>query len=149
MKFLVVYLTALLSATVLAQEPASPEAWYRDDYAPLWAEKPGEKIDAILDHYADTVTTHEADGAVTVSDHDSWLREPMYEWLSDGWLKAELQKLTVDQLNASTVAFKASWLDSYEGGATEVSCGWYLADLKEGRWQFTAYADIDCSAHGF
>lgn len=149
MPLVILFLSALLSATAHGQGPTDPEAWYKDNYAPLWANNPGKNVDAILSYYASDVTTHESEGAITVSDSDSWLREPMQEWLAEeGWLKAELQQLTVDRLNASTVVFKASWLDHYEGNETEVSCGWYLADMIDGRWQFTAYADIDCAAHG-
>ena len=147
MPFIILILSAVLSTTVHAQMPTDPEAWYRDNYAPLWADSPGKNVDAILAYYASKVRTHEAEGAITVADRDSWLREPMKEWLAEGWLKAEMQKLTIDRLNPTTAAFKASWLDHYAGGETEVSCGWYLADMIDGRWRFTAYADIDCAAH--
>ena len=128
---------------------ADPESWYRDAYAPLWADDPAGNAERMLEFYADTVDTHSADGQITRTDKATWLREPMREWLADGWLTSELQGLQADRINATTASFKASWLDRYEEEYEELACGWYLADLLDGAWKFTAYADIDCDAHGF
>jgi hypothetical protein len=140
---------AALTAAQAEVTPPDPEVWYRHGYAPLWAERPGERIGEMLPYYADTVETHADDGSVSRSDKAAWLGEPVKQWLSEGWINSELQALVVSRLNATTATFKASWLDRYHGGAEELSCGWYLADLLDGRWQFTAYADIDCDDHGF
>ena len=126
-----------------------PETWYRDAYSPLWVKEPASKIDQLLAHYAATVETHSADGQVTRTDKARWLQGPMQEWLADGWLSSELQGLRPDLINATTVSFKASWLDTYEESYEELACGWYLADFQDGAWKFTAYADIDCEAHDF
>ncbi|MFT6958829.1 MAG: hypothetical protein ACJAYC_003852 [Halieaceae bacterium] len=125
-----------------------PETWYIKDYAALWESNPGENIDAILSHYNDVVVTHSADGSVMTTPAQEWLGPPMQEWLADGWLNANLQKVITDRINASTASFKASWVDRYDGSEDEVSCGWYLADLRDGRWAFTGYADLDCAEHG-
>ncbi len=140
----------MLAAAFSLSVSAAPDAerWYIEDYASLWAGKPGDNIDAMLAHYADKVITHEDDGEISVIPKQAWLAEPMAEWLAEGWLEAKLKKVETDQLNASTVSFKAIWVDRYDGAPDEMSCGWYLADLIDGRWQFTAYADIDCAAHG-
>ena len=145
---LVALCLAMAAATHAGPTPEDPEAWYRSGYAPLWADQPGDNIDAMLGYYADTVETHGADGSISRDNKVAWLSAPMKEWLADGWLKAELKNLKTDRLNDTTVVFKASWLDSYAGGETELSCGWYLADYVDGGWQFTAYADIDCKAQG-
>ena len=125
-----------------------PETWYRDSYAPLWADKPGTQVEKMLAHYAEVVETHGAEGEISRDNKVDWLKAPIEQWLAEGWLKAELKALQTDRLNDSTVVFKASWLDSYAGGETELSCGWYLADYIDGSWMFTVYADIDCAAHG-
>ena len=103
----------------------------------------------MLAFYADTIETHSADGQITRTDKATWLLAPMREWLEDGWLISELRGLHTDRINATTTSFKASWLDTYEEAHEELACAWYLADLVDGAWQFTAYADIDCKAHGF
>ena len=126
-----------------------PETWYRDAYAPLWAQDPASNVDKMQVFFADTIKTHSSDGQITRTDKSTWLREPMREWLADGWLTSELQGLQVDRINETTTSFKASWLDRYEESYEELACGWYLADLVDGAWQFTAYADLDCGAHGF
>ncbi|MFT7287748.1 MAG: hypothetical protein ACI87W_001863, partial [Halieaceae bacterium] len=42
-------------------------------------------------------------------------------------------------------SFVAQWKDHYRSDDTEVSCGWYLADLTDGQWIITAYADTQCN----
>ena len=149
-RLLMVLAAACFSAGAIADETiGDPETWYRMDYGPLWASEPGENIDQMLGFYANVVETHSADGEVTRSDKNAWLREPMQEWLADGWLSSELRDLEMDRINATTASFKASWLDRYEDSYQELACGWYLADYRHGAWKFTAYADIDCDAHGF
>lgn len=151
MKYSAVAAIVLLFACgpCLADALADPEKWYRNDYAPLWSGKPGDNIKRLKTFYVAEVTTHEAEGPISRTPRQSWLVEPMKEWLAEGWLTAELTGLITQRINASTAAFTARWLDRYEGGATEVSCGWYLADVIDGRWVFTEYADTDCGAHEF
>jgi hypothetical protein len=127
---------------------ADPETWYVENYAALWEEKPGDNLDAMLTHYAASVVEHSADGTVTTTPAHEWLAQPMQEWLADGWLKASLVTVQTDRINATTASFKARWLDLYVDAQEEMSCGWYLADLRNGRWSFTAYADLVCADHG-
>ncbi len=150
MKFgLTAFLVWIVSLPVLGDTHSTdPEAWYVKDYAALWEDKPGENVDAMLTHYAERVVSHDADGAVTTTAASEWLGEPMQEWLADGWLGASLEKVKTDRINATTASFKALWVDRYVGGEEESSCGWYLADLRNGRWTFTSYADLECAEHG-
>lgn len=124
-----------------------PETWYVKDYAALWEDKPGGNIDAMLTHYNDVVVEHSSDGTVTTTAAREWLGAPMQEWLADGWLNASLVTVQTDRINATTASFKARWLDRYVNAEEEASCGWYLADLRNDRWTFTAYADIECTEH--
>jgi hypothetical protein len=78
-----------------------------------------------------------------------WLGGYLEYWASEGWLSSDLEGLTMDRLNASTASFKASWRDKYADGSETISCGWYLADLRDGKWLFTNYSEIDCAEHGF
>ncbi|MEP5764942.1 MAG: hypothetical protein ABJ308_10115 [Halieaceae bacterium] len=148
-KYLVALCALVFSSQSLAGAPASdPEAWYRGGYAVLWADKPGQQVEAMLNHYYDTVETHSADGSISRDAKRDWLVPSLKQWLAEGWVSAELKQLKVDRINASTTSFKASWIDHYKETPDEISCGWYLADMIDGRWQFTAYADLDCAAHG-
>lgn len=137
----------LATSSAIAAPPASdPEAWFRDSYAPLWSERPGEKLDDMLAHYDDEVVSHRADGTRTRTPRREWLEPSLEGWLEEGWLRAELTGLEVDRLNASTVVFKARWADHYVAEPTEMSCGWYLADRVNGEWRITTYADLDCAS---
>ncbi len=140
---------ACVCSHAFADPPADPEKWYRESYAPLWEKDPGSKIDKILAFYANAVAEHPPGGTAKLTSSTSWLREAMQAWVADGWESSALQDLVVDRINATTVSFKAAWRDRYANAADELSCGWYLADYENGAWIFTAYADIDCAAHGF
>ena len=142
--------TGAVLATLLASASRAdhdPETWYTQEYAVLWANTPYQDVDKILNHYAKKVTTHNEDGSVDIESRESWLKEPMASWKEEGWLSATLQTVKTDSLNAGTAVFKAKWLDAYEDGSEEISCGWYLANHQGGRWQFSGYTDIDCSSH--
>ncbi len=144
-------ITVLIIAAALCQfavAASDAERWYVEDYARLWEGKPAENIDQLVSHYADQVITHEEDGEISVTPRRAWLEAPMAEWLAEGWLDSKLKQVVTDQLNSSTVSFKALWVDRYNGAPDDVSCGWYLADRVNGKWQITTYADIDCKAHG-
>ena len=48
-------LTCAISTPLLAAEtPPDPEAWYRVSYASLWSDMPGDRVDAMVEHYAAT-----------------------------------------------------------------------------------------------
>lgn len=140
----------LVTVSAMASADPIPDAgkWYREAYAPLWAENPAQHIEALLGFYAETVETHAAEGGVSREDRRAWLATPMVEWAAEGWVRSELTALQVDQLNAATASFKASWMDYYQSAEPEKTCGWYLANWMDGRWQFTTYTDIDCAQHG-
>ena len=131
------------------QEIPDPGGWYRDGYAPLWETSPGENVEAMMGYYADHIEMHSASGAVTSIATRDFIAVPVKAWMAEGWMSSRLQDLSVDQINATTASFKASWVDRNQDAPDELSCGWYLADFEEGDWQFTAYADLDCAAHGF
>lgn len=148
MKLRSVFVLCLLLPLSAAAEIPDPDNWYRSSYAVLWTGKPGEQVEAMLTHYAGTVVSHREDGSVTSTPKRQWLVEPLQQWLAEGWLDSSLKTLRTDRINPTTASFKASWIDRYADAPDDVSCGWYLADWIEGRWQFTAYADIDCAGHG-
>lgn len=140
---------ALNSTLAFCEVPEDPETWYRDHYAPLWFNTPGNNISELRTFYASEIVTHNEDGSISRESQQQWLVEPMQGWLDEGWLRAELTALNTHPVNASTVAFVGRWLDHYEDGVTEVSCGWYLADAMDGRWVFTESADVDCTSQSF
>ncbi|MCY4040438.1 MAG: hypothetical protein OXF72_04180 [Gammaproteobacteria bacterium] len=149
------FFSALLFVVLMTSayaEPVSvpdPETWYRDGYAPLWEADPAGNTDTMIGYYAASVESRSADGTIaTISAHD-FIAVPIDGWLADGWLDSKLKDLHVERINETTTSFKASWIDRYDGALDELSCGWYLADFMDGAWQFTAYADLDCGAHGF
>ncbi|MEM1112342.1 MAG: hypothetical protein AAGI11_10585 [Pseudomonadota bacterium] len=143
---LLVFCVFSLTARADGHGANDPEAWYKTRYAPLWADQPSNNLDKMLTYYADIVTTYGDEGAVTRTPKAEWL--VLDGWIAEGWLSATLQTLETERLNDSTAVFKASWLDTYTDAPDETSCGWYLAGLVEGQWQFFAYTDIDCETHG-
>ena len=73
----------------------------------------------------------------------------MEAWRAEGWVGSDLLGFRSVTVNPTTVTFYAQWLDRYEGGEEETSCGGYVGTKQNGRWKLTDYADIDCAAHGF
>lgn len=145
-------LLTCLTAMVLFSSPAGaeavsedPERWFRQGYAPLWNDKPGERLDAMLSFYAPDIVSHRATGEITTDASAAWLGPSVKTWLAEGWLRSELTTLETDRLNETTVVFKARWMDYYAAEPRDESCGWYLADFLDGAWRFTSYADLDCS----
>jgi len=128
------------------QEIPSAEEWYKVQYAPLYGDKPWDKLDELMQHYADTLHDHDEDGRSFNS--REWLGAAMEEWKIDGWIRSELAELEYDLLNENTAGFKAKWRDYYTGGNIAYECAWYLADHKDGRWQINEFATINCSDHG-
>ena len=140
----VVMASWLLSDAIYAEPHNDAEQWYRTSYAVLWSGSPADNIDEILRHYAPHIVTHTEAGEVRSDARDAWLRGPMAEWVADGWQSAELIQLATTVINGSTATFMARWRDLYADGATEESCGWYLADRIDKQWMITAYADSVC-----
>lgn len=152
MKFLACISSVVLLATPAAGTesiPRDPDAWYRNHYAPLWEENTWDKVDEISSYYGETVYVHPPDGPITPVNGQEWLAEAIGGWKADGWIGSDLVDIELQEINASTVTFKTRWLDRYVDDFEEYSCGWYLADLTNGRWLFTQYAEIDCAEHGF
>ena len=141
---------ALLIPLVAIAEDESPvlaaDDWYTSEYAPQDLDKPWEKAAEIAGHFTETVHVHgEQPGA-----HNSlqWMTEALEEWKIEGWIRSELADLQFELLNPATASFKAKWRDYYSGGNIGHECGWYLADLVDGKWLITEYATITCSEHG-
>jgi len=121
--------------------------WYLKQYAPLWKEGAWNKLEEATAYYDETLYLHPPDGTITPVDSRPWLARSLEGWKADGWLGSDVAELRSDQLNPTTVAFKAKWRDWYTDGTEEFSCGWYVADLKGDRWVFTQYTEIDCAEH--
>ncbi|MGI9263466.1 MAG: hypothetical protein ACR2QU_00970 [Gammaproteobacteria bacterium] len=125
--------------------PAADE-WYKADYAPLYNDKPWDKVDEIVAFYAETLHEHgEGGGSHNAREWASGLLE---EWKIEGWIRSELADLKTDMLNPTTASFKAKWRDYYAGGNIGYECSWYLADFTDGKWVISEYAVINCSDHG-
>ncbi len=127
---------------------ADPEEWYVKGYAPHWNEAPWESLEQISAYYDQKILSHDASGKIESVTSQEWLDVAIKGWQADAWTGSELVGIQTDRLNESTVAFKSRWLDHYKDREDEYSCGWYLADLRDGSWVFTNYADIDCTDHG-
>ncbi len=138
---------AVSGATLADDHPKSAADWFLEDYASLWESDPGDKATEIASHYAESLMSHSADGGVDVSNARVDLVESIDGWLEEDWVSSRAVNVETDELNPTTAVFKAKWLDVYADGSEEFSCGWYLADLQDGKWSFTVYADIDCDAH--
>ena len=95
-----------------------------------------------------TLLSHDASGKIESVISQEWLDVAIKGWRADAWTGSELVGIQTDRLNESTVVFKSRWLDHYKDREDEYSCGWYVADLRDGSWVFTNYADIDCADHG-
>ena len=151
MKHLTWYIVlSFLAVSSAAAETSAPSAddWYKNHYAPLYAENPWEKIDQFAKVFDADFHYHTSDGAAEKTNGATWIEEGITEWKAEDWLSSELASYESDLLNETTAAFKVKWLDSYADGSTVFECGWYLADRKNNNWVFTQYADIDCAEHG-
>jgi len=148
-KYVATLITTFLCTSVIADnQQAEPEQWYREMYSPIFLDSPAERLDEIQKYYADEMLIHSSEGETSRQDKIKWLSGLLAAWQGDGWLTSELKDLHIDRINVSTVSFKSSWVDHYEGAEDEISCGWYLAGLDGDQWKFTAYTYIDCAAHG-
>ena len=138
----------LVAAVAMAEDDSAiPSAndWYTSEYAPLYLDKPWNKVDELVRHFAESIHDHDDGQHYNARE---WLSGGNEEWKIDGWVRSELAELDFDQLNASTATFKAKWRDYYSGGNISYECGWYLADLVDGKWLITEYATIACGEHG-
>ena len=142
-------LLGLAIPAIADKHSADADGWYKDRYAALWAESSWDKLDEIAGHYAETVTYHPGDGDATMYDSASWLAEAVEEWRAEDWVGSDLVGYRSVALNPGTVSIYTQWLDRYDGGYEESSCGWYLGAMRNGAWRITDYAEIDCTAHGF
>ena len=124
-------IATILPSMAIAEAP-DPDTWYKDQYAPLWADKPWDKISEIVAYYPND---------------DGEIAESIAGWRAEEWVSSELTGYRSDHLNGTTSTFKVKWLDRYSDGSTESSCGWYLAEYKNDAWGFVRYEDIDCDAH--
>jgi hypothetical protein len=138
-----------LSGAVQAQDevevPAADE-WYKTQYAPLYDDKPWDKLDEIVSFYAENIHEHGREGG----SHNSreWFAEALESWKIEGWIRSELAELNYELLNPNTASFKTKWRDYYTGGNISYECSWYLADFTNGKWLIAEYATINCSDHG-
>ena len=142
-------LLGLALAAVADEHRDDADRWYNDRYATLWEEAPWTKLDEIAGHYATTVTYHAADENPTVHDSKSWLGDAMDAWVAEAWVGSDLVGFRSVQVNPSVTSIYTQWLDRYEGGYEETSCGWYIGAKLDGEWKLTNYAAIDCAEHGF
>jgi hypothetical protein len=140
----VLMLAMAVSGDVAAETP-DPEKWYAEDYVPIWRKVTPNTADEATYFYHSEIRGHEPGGEVITYDAPTWLTDLVAEWVADGWTGSEVPNIQVNRINESTTSFTARYLDYYEGGATEYSCGWYLADLMDGQWKFTHYAEINCA----
>jgi len=139
-------LAALIFTTHTRAESAGadPEAWYRDDYAPVFAVGVTDRLEPVLAHYAETVLLHEANSGYRLVRARDWIQPALNEWDASGWLGSELADLSVEQINPTSTLFQARWQDIYANGSEEPTCGLYIAGLKDGRWRFTGFFDTGC-----
>jgi len=132
-----------------AADIPDPEKWYVESYAPIWREVTTDTASEAGHFYHSQILVHNPDGEVITHDSATWLADSVTEWIADGWTGSQVPDIRVNRINESTTSFIARYLDHYEGGTEEYTCGWYLADLIDGQWKFTHYAETACVAHGF
>ncbi len=147
MRPLLVAALLIPAAAMTQEEPAVPSAdhWYKTEYAALYNDKPWDKVDELVSHFAESIHDHDDGQHYNARE---WLSGGIEEWKIDGWIRSDLDVLDVDLLNPTTASFKAKWRDYYTGGNIGYECGWYLADVIDGKWLITEYATITCSEHG-
>ncbi len=126
----------------------SADDWYKNHYAPLYAENPWDNVEQLAKLFDADFHYHMSDGTVEKTNGATWISEGIAGWKAEGWLGSELVGYKSDLLNATTAVFKAKWRDTYADGNIALECGWYMADLKDDSWVFTQYAGIDCEQHG-
>jgi hypothetical protein len=138
-----------LSIGLFADEAdLSAEQWYRNLYAPLWADDPAANIDNVVALYTPSFHYHSADEGLKVVKTSEWMNEVVTRWVAEGWLNSELADLEAKGINASTnastFAFHTRWRDHYRNQDSVFSCGWYVVDKTDGGWIISGYADTEC-----
>lgn len=127
-------------------EVPDPGIWYAEQYAPLWRDEPWTKADEVLTFYHSEIQVHEPGGEIVTHETAVWMREILAGWEAEGWLGSQVPDIRVERINHSTASFTTRWLDHYKDAEDDYSCGWYLADLIDGQWKFTQYAEVDCAS---
>jgi len=146
LKLILVSCSWLLAGSVTASETvASAGSWVRDAYAPLWETEPWNNQEKLAGFYRETLPVLHAGGEFVLANNNQWLAALFEEWLASGWYSSNLADLRSEAINDSTVAFRMRWEDHYKDGSIEYSCGWYLAHNSGNTWQFTVYADQQCT----
>ena len=120
------------------------EQWYRESYAPLWADDPQGNVGAAAAFYAATLTIHSQDGGLSVVNTSEWIRDSVTGWIAEGWLTSDLAGLEAQEINSTTFSFTTRWQDHYRDQDSEYSCGWYLVDRVDGEWKISGYAESEC-----
>ena len=148
MKILFLIAAFGLSGAIHAQDemviPAADE-WFKTQYAPLYDDKPWDKLEEIVPFYAETIHDHDGEGGSYNS--REWLAEALQGWKAKGWIRSELADLDYDLLNPGTASFKAKWRYHYTGDYIAYECSWYLSDFRNGKWIITEFATINCKDH--
>jgi len=93
---------ALLSLNITASaadESVVPSAddWYKSEYAPLYLDKPSDKLDELMEHFAETMHIHGGDSGGEVVNGREWLGRALQEWKIEGWLRSEIAEIDSDQ----------------------------------------------------
>ena len=139
-------LLLILSFSEAWADPPDPEAWFRNEYGPVWKDVSAELAGKIKAFYHAEVTVHEPGGERITHNTSQWVDELLTLWSGEGWLGSSVPDIRTHRINDTTAT---RWLDLYTGGESEFSCGWYLADYIDGQWQFTHYAEMDCASQDF
>lgn len=144
--FIIGSLIALSGHSHLASAESSD--WFKSSYGALWEDKPWDNAAEIMAHYRESVTYYPDDGEPESLSRQAFIGDSLSEWQAEGWLSSVLAAHQSSRVNDSTVIHTTRWLDAYEDGSSESSCGWYLTSRSDDRWVIAAYADIACSDFG-
>ena len=109
-------LTCLFTANLYAADlmTSDPERWFRDAYAPLWNDAPGDKITEILAYYATEVESHAHNGTVFRANKEEWLTGPMEEWLAEGWAPVAAMDSPREEIDFQYAGTAAALIDALE-----------------------------------
>jgi len=71
MRLIVVCALLSLNITASAEDESvvpSADDWYKSEYAPLYLDKPSDKLDELMEHFAETMHIHGGDSGGEVRD---------------------------------------------------------------------------------
>jgi len=136
-------LIALLAMPVFAETSEDLDKWFRDGYAALYVESAWDHADEFAQYFADEIVVRSDDG-LSATDVNGFVIDSLDGWRSEGWLGTDVANLETSMLNATTAVFDVKWLDRNDDGSTEISCGWYVADMVEGKWLLSQYISMAC-----